>query len=430
MTLRRPSATLLIPLLIASPMLTLGPYGVSAGEVLVVLAGLLYLIDARTPVGLPTFVLIYLVLLTMGRLTSLANAPAWGIPVGVERISFLYLLCLPVLAYLAGVRSELDLEAIATTRLMVVIMSAVAIFAIAYPFLDVVTRKAVLIWFVPVQYLDSPRYDAPRFPGLGINANVYAFMVLVPFLFSLSAYLKGKASLAVPALTGLTILMTSGRIAMFCALLGGAALLWSRWRSERRRRRASGTRPVRRTRRLLVYVVALAIVGVALSSVFKEQLTDVWSKVVFVDRVRMLFDPQTAAITADGDLSELDVRFIHWRLGMQRVKLAPFLGIAPNIYVNSDTDVVLFSAPHNEFIFYWTAYGFLGLLATVYLVAALIFMNIRRRTGLTWLALYGALIVQMTFDGALQYVRFLAMFFVVVGLNVREWKLSRAGGLT
>jgi hypothetical protein len=332
----------------------------------------------------------------------------------------LYLLCLPILAYLVGARSELDLEAISTTRLMVVIMSAVTIFAIAYPFLDVVARKAVLIWFVPVQYLDSPRYDAPRFPGLGINGNVYAFMVLVPFLFSLSAYLKGKASLVVIVLTGLTILMTSGRIAMFCALLGGAVIWWSRARSERRRRRAAGTLPVRRTRRLLVYVVALAIVGVGLSSVFNEQLAGVWSKVVFVDRISMLFDPHKAAITADGDVSEMDIRFIHWRLGMERVKLAPFLGIAPNIYVNTDTDVVLFSAPHNEFIFYWTAYGFLGLLATAYLVAALIFMNIRRRTGPTWVALYGALIVQMMFDGALQYVRFLAMFFIIIGLNVRE----------
>ena len=414
MTIRLPTASLLLPLLIASPMLSFGPYGFSLAEVLVVATGLFHVARLGFNVSIPPFILFYCLLLTVGRVTSLMNAPRFGVPVGLERLSFLYLLVLPILAYLVGRRSNRTMEAVSTSGMMQVVLVFVAVLAAAFPFLEADVKLAALYWFVPEQFLTLERHAKERFPGLGINSNLYAFMLCIILLFAFRAFLAAKAPLRVAVFAFVAIVSSSGRLAIVLALGGCLALWGSTWLASRRARGA-------RTGRLIAYAAVVATVALAASFFFRERVEELLPKIVVLERFRELVSPDERIPVEFQQPSAVEERLIHWRLGMQRVALAPVMGIAPNLWVNSDTDVVLFSAPHNEFIFYWTAYGLFGLFAVVFLVFYLLFTNVIRRTGLVWVLVYGTLIAQMTFDGAFQSVRFVAFFFIIVGLNVTEW---------
>ncbi len=106
-------------------------------------------------------------------------------------------------------------------------------------------------------------------------------------------------------------------------------------------------------------------------------------------------------------------------MGMERVNLSPIFGIVKS-RISNDYNILQFCCPHNEFIAYWTFTGFLGLLAYVSLLTYLIFANIRIKTGYFWNGIYLALFVQMIFDAAFQYPRFIPLFFIIAGLNLRE----------
>lgn len=425
MTLKRPSLSFLIPLLLASPMLTLGQYGTSLGEILVLYAGVLCLLTTGWRIRLPGFLLLYLLLFTIGRITSLVNAPRWGIPVGIERISFVYVLGLPVLAYLVGRHSHEDPEQIMTGRTMAVFIGIVAVFAAAYPFLGTAARKVALYWFV-VDF-ETARYTyAPRFPGIGINGNIYCFMVFIVLMFSFRSYLKGRSSLFIPICAVVIIAAAAGVLMMFCAG-AGCLVLWLGWYVEARRGHARSVRRrlLRVSRRLVKYIAAGAICLAAATFFFQDKLEELAPNLVFLARIDQYFVPHDGPRpSGEEDLSPMEGRLYHWRLGMERVKMAPLLGIATNIYEASDTEPLLFSAPHSEFIFYWTAFGFFGLLAMLWLVLYLIAANVRRKTGLVWVVIYLALVLQMTFDGAIQYVRFVGMLFMLIGLNVTQWQLK------
>ena len=119
------------------------------------------------------------------------------------------------------------------------------------------------------------------------------------------------------------------------------------------------------------------------------------------------------------EISALGNRFTLWRMGMERVNLAPFMGIKKSpIY--DDSKPITFCCPHNEFIAYWTFTGFLGLLAFVVLIVGLLFKNKNSYHGYYWNGFYIALTIQMLFDAAFQSTRFIPLFFLIVGMNLKE----------
>ena len=68
-------------------------------------------------------------------------------------------------------------------------------------------------------------------------------------------------------------------------------------------------------------------------------------------------------------------RFELWAMGMERVKLAPFFGIAISP-ISDDSSTIDVKCPHNEFIAMWTFHGFVGLIAYIILILGFIYRNI------------------------------------------------------
>lgn len=401
------SAYFLLPLLLASPMVVLGPYGLSLAEIMVVMAGVLLWAQSPYSAPIPKVLLFYTCCFAIGWLTALSNAGNWGIVVGAERLSFLYLVGLPVLAYVVGRRSRWQLEEIVTSRYATAIMCIVGISAAAWPVLANEMRAAVFTYFWAD--IDAPRFRTVRFPGIGVNANVYSFVVLFFLVFSFHAYLKGKTSFLFSFAAFVVIFACASRLVVAMSILSCAALWWSKHRADRR----SGAPRRRRTpltlRRREVFAALMigAVLTVAIR--YSDELQELRQWYIFVLRFEDAFvgeDP-------------LEQRQHHWRLGMERVKLAPVRGISmPGPEQQDDAAPLLFAYPHNEYIYIWSAYGLFGLIAHIGLIGYLVVLNLRRKSEPPWIIVYLALSVQMVFDGAFASPRFLALFFIVVGLNV------------
>jgi O-antigen ligase len=125
-------------------------------------------------------------------------------------------------------------------------------------------------------------------------------------------------------------------------------------------------------------------------------------------------------------------RIRKWRHGMERVLMSPLLGIPePRAGERGYLGYYLaMRSPHNEFIQIWMWYGFLGLLAHVFILVFLLWRNIQYRMGVAWYLFYLAVIGQMIVDTAFKSYQFSAVFFVIAGYNWRvlqEKKTERTG---
>jgi O-antigen ligase len=132
---------------------------------------------------------------------------------------------------------------------------------------------------------------------------------------------------------------------------------------------------------------------------------------------------------SDSEYGGLRTRTDVWAIGMERLKLSPILGIPRDPGRVDDSNPLYFYTPHNEFIYFWTTFGLLGLLAHIYLIGRMIRENLRMKAALPWLMLYAGMILQMMFDSVFGGPRATAFFFMVIGLNVKyltELKAARA----
>jgi O-antigen ligase len=129
---------------------------------------------------------------------------------------------------------------------------------------------------------------------------------------------------------------------------------------------------------------------------------------------------------SDSEVSGLRSRTDVWAIGIERIKLAPVLGIPADPSRVDDSNPLYYYTPHNEFLYYWTIFGVMGLLAHVYLVTRMILANLRLGAELPWLLLYGGMVLQMMVDSVFSGPRAFAFFFIVIGLNVRYLNGLRA----
>lgn len=402
------SASFLLPFLLASPMILIGQYGLSLAEILVLFAGLYLLtghliIHSKTYPKIPKFILIYTLFFSLGWLGAFYNGDNWGI---AGHFNFLYLIFLPLLAYHVGRYSGKDLESISTNKVSLAIITVVGIVAGAYPFLTFEMRQIIFRLFVVDA--DMRRLISPRFPGVGINGVLYSFMIFIFLLFSFNSYLRKHTSLLVPLFAAIIILVTASKLTMILSFFSCLSLIISKQVSEAKISKKFAHRSFLAINPKAVAIWLSVICLISLGYYYADDLEDIY---IFLRRLDQLLPGSEGA-------SPLDDRMYHWALGMERVMLAPFLGIP--IYHNpaDDTVALYFGAPHNEFIFYWMAYGFFGLVAHIYLISYFVALNIRRKAELPWIMMYLALMVQMFFDSAFQGVRFVAMFFVIAGLNI------------
>ena len=400
--LARRTALLCVPLTLAPPMVTLGQYGITLPEVLVLMAGaVLLFVQAR----LAPFMVIYLLLFIAGWLGSLYNSFAWGIPIGPNNLAFFYTyLALALCGYAVGRASTNDLREIATSRITVVVITFVGLFAAAYPFMSEGMRRLVMAPFINELFLS--RLTSPRFPGIGLNGNVYSFMVYVLYCFALNLFLQRRASWIVPAAGFVIVLASAGRT--MTALVVGATLVLllsnaRRWDLKRGRALLAAAFPSR----LRVFTVAGAIVAIAIAAIiYGAQAREVFT---LYARFQDMF--------GGGEYSGLATRTDVWSIGVARLKLSWVFGIPVDPGRMDADNPLYFYTPHNEFIQLWTTFGILALLAHLYLIGRMVIANWRAKVETPWYLLYGGMLVQMMVDSVFSGPRAIAFFFMIIGLN-------------
>ena len=408
----RNAALYALPLVLAPPMATIGQFGITLTELLVVYAGFLILTLNRTPSqGTPIFMVVFLLLFCLGWIGSLYNAWDWQIPVSAGNVVFLYTPLLALFGYLVGRRSERSLSHIVDSRYARFIIIGVAVFAAAYPFLSPGTRQLIMTPFI--NELFYSRLASPRFPGIGINANVYSFMVWVFFVFSLDSYLKGKAPALIPFAAMTIIVAAAGRtitvlmLASLLVLLIAAARRSGRVAMDRLRAAV--------TRRRALTLGALVVLLVSAAIAYGAQARDAFTLYI---RFQDMF--------SDTEYGGLRTRTDVWAIGLERLELSPILGIPRDPGRVDDSNPLYFYTPHNEFIYFWTTFGLLGLLAHLYLIGRMILANLRMKAALPWLMLYGGMILQMMFDSVFGGPRATAFVFMLIGLNIKYLSELRA----
>ena len=114
-----------------------------------------------------------------------------------------------------------------------------------------------------------------------------------------------------------------------------------------------------------------------------------------------------------------------WKKGLARAELAPILGIAKDPFLSMKGTLVGFYGPHNEFLRMWLLYGFTGLVAWVYLLGYMLYANLRYKTGIEWIILYGALALFMMFDGGVDDPRVATYLLLMFGLNWGQIRRAR-----
>ena len=65
-------------------------------------------------------------------------------------------------------------------------------------------------------------------------------------------------------------------------------------------------------------------------------------------------------------------------------------------------------------------YGLFGMLAFLFLIGALSYLNWREGMTIEWHLLYFGTFVQMLVDTAMYDFQYMTLFFICVGLNLRE----------
>jgi O-antigen ligase len=244
---------------------------------------------------------------------------------------------------------------------------------------------------------------SPRFPGLGVNGNVFSYMVIIFLIFSVKNYFEGRLSIILPlCCIGIIFIITSKTsiFSSFVIMLSFSIFNYFKKKGDVKERK-------KKSKIILFSLLIIATLVVLISYFFSEYFT-------IIDRIDELIgnSEQDNSINTRNEL---------WSLGMERVSLSPFLGIdIVQADMLSDTNILYFGTPHNEFIFYWMTLGILGVLGYIIFILYLLLKNIYRKFRLEWVLLYCTLILQMIFDGAFQTLRFQFLFFILVGLNFKE----------
>ena len=410
------SPKVLVPLTVLTPYVFLGHYGVSVLE-LVVWA---YLIVILLPTmieknfGLPVFLIVFFSIYTLGYFGALINGMAWNVPIGIWNLNFFYKVIVGVAAFCIGLRYRGDIGEIFGSRIFLITIVAVGLIALIYPFLPFDSR----VRYFGIFYNQSGDFEqyltSRRLPGLGLNANVYAFVVFSYLIFSFRAFLERTVTFIVPLAAFLVILVLSSKLVIslsvascvFIVLHSAIRLSMSADRTGLHVRFGKWGSAVG---------VALSIVLIGV--VFFATQTETGKEVVDSYATVQRFEAALSRQAADENPQGFALRVKYWKKGIERAELAPVLGIAKDPYRRLSGTLAGFYNPHNEFLRMWLLYGLLGLCAWVYLIWHMSYKNLEVHSDFEWKLYYGALALFMFFDGGLDDPRVTVYFFLMIGLN-------------
>jgi O-antigen ligase len=392
---------LLLPLFLFSPIIVLGNFGFSIAEIICLILGPIFIIMYKGTIKLPWILLLFFLLCIVGRIGAFVNSLHYNIPFNYSKLVLLFIITVQIISFVLGRYSSVTTLELVSGKFVKIIFSLLAIYAFLYLVSDVDLRYKLLRPFFQ-KNVDIGRFMSPRFPGLGINANIFSFCIYMFLVLSLKHYFQGKISFFLTFLCLFIILLVTSKTtiinSVFALIVFAIAYLGKNKIYKNAYKKS-----------LNVFIVLgvfflLMLIGAAFFSEY----------IIIFQR----FDELTGK--SEG-VNSIDDRYTLWQMGIERIKLAPILGIdVVQSNLITDSNLLYFATPHNEFLFYWMSTGITGALAYVVFILYMIILNIKRHIRLEWVLIYLALIMQMIFDGAFQTLRFEFFFFIFLGINFRE----------
>jgi hypothetical protein len=395
----------LIPFALVTPILFIGLVGISVFE-LIVISGFFWIVLKNKHIPNQRIIFLYVFLFVLGYLLATINGfISYGLPIGLGDLKVGYWILLALSGFFIGYKHFQSLDMIAESKVFRIILVILSVFIISYPFLGTDLKYAIMTPFYSpsISVSDLSRIDSPRFPGLGINSNIYAFMLLIVFHISVNSVLKGRLSWLYLLLLFTAIAICGSKTVIFLAtLLLFTFILFN-----------SKIRTKQKFRGLAIIFIAVSIILSYLN--FTAQGKVIMENIVIIDRFLEFTEDRTSV----GRVNPLSGRQELWLMGINRVFLSPIIGIKKSS-MPDDNNPVHFCCPHNEFIAFWAFTGVLGLAAYVTLIFGLMYKNIKQRNSLFWNLLYFSLCIQMFFDAAFQTTNFISLFFILIGINLKE----------
>ena len=386
-------------------MLTLGGFGLTIAEILTFFTGAV-LMGSKGAIKFPAILILFIFLTVLGRIGAFVNSLDYNIPINYAKIVFLFIIVVQVISYYIGRYSTISFDEIIVSRFAKVVFAVLAVFSLIYIVSDFDTRVRLLTLFFP-KGMDFARFNSPRFPGLGINANIYSFIVFMFLVLSVRTYLANKTNFLIPFLSIVVILSVTSKTTIIVSMI--ALLFLSIYYYIRK---TSTILTKSKAKRITTTMTLVGFLIVFASPFFSEYI--------------IIFQRFDELLGNSENINSLDDRFEIWQLGIERIKLAPIFGIdVVQANLVSDTIPLYFATPHNEFLYYWMSLGIAGLLAYSILLIYLVWINLFPKIRIEWIIIYSALMIQMLFDGAFQTLRFQFVFFIFLGLNFRELAIER-----
>ena len=397
----------LLPLFLMSPMLTIGGFGLTIAEILTFFTGVVFLMGLKGNIKFPVILILFIFLTVVGRIGAFMNSLDYDIPLNYAKIVFLFIIFIQVISYCIGRYSKITFDEIIVSSFAKVLFSALAVLSLIYIVSDFDTRVRLLNLFFP-KGMDFVRFNSPRFPGLGINANIYSFIVFMFLVMSVRTYLENKSNFLIPFSCLVIIFSITSKTTIIVSMV--ALLFFSIYFYGKK---TTDSLTKKKAIRIMITLSITFFIIVIASIVFSEYI--------------IIFQRFDELLGNSENINSLNDRFEIWQLGIERIKIAPFFGIdVVQANLVSDTRPIYFATPHNEFLFYWMSLGVAGLLAYSTLLIYLVWKNLIPKFRIEWIIIYSALIIQMFFDGAFQTLRFQFIFFIFLGLNFRELALDRS----
>jgi hypothetical protein len=337
-------------------------------------------------------------------------------------IAFFYRLFFYFSAWWIGYQSRDSIYRIVSSKFALGIIACVTALAIIYPFLSHDTRLELLSRFGTSGETLVEAALRDRFTGIGQNINIYSFVPVFFLIFSFHAFLSRRGGIFTPLCCMIIILAGSSRktflLALICIVIlytWAKPLMPSMGRSATKDRQALHRRRTSGLRNRFAVGFIILLVGIGLSRLVESGV--IGQKLV-------------TKLTPDKAISDTIYRSHKMKTGMQRIALAPVLGIPDPAGRDwsGHSFLVEYRSPHNEFIQIWMWYGVLGLIAHVYLIGWFLIKNVKLRSGLPWVLFYLVVIAQLSVDTAFKSYQFSAVFFMVAGMNLRglEERMGRA----
>lgn len=394
--------TYIFPLFLFSPMINLAGFGFTLAEIVTLILAVSFMVTRGSSFRLPVIMYVFILLVILGRLGALINSFNYNLPFDYTKLIFLFIILIQVSSFYLARSSGITIEEILVSKYARTVILILFWFTLFYTVSDEGTRGKIMNPFWLETNLE--RLKQTRFPGLGINSNIYSFFVFIFFVFYVKLFFENKVKFLVPFYCFFIIVFCASKTTIGLSLLAFLIIPLYNLLSPKNSFKELAKR---KSILMLTFVSILIIIGII--GYTNESISDY---IIVLRRLNSIIDNSNS--TED--------RFELWNLGMERVQLSPFLGIdVVQTSMVSDTIPLYFANPHNEFIFYWMSLGILGMLAYFLIVAYFLIKNLVVKFKFEWCFIFFSLLIQMTFDGAFAYLRFQFFYFLLIALNLNEF---------